>query len=49
MEFHPGGIPELMRAAGKDGTEFFDEVKLHPMHPYLRDMIKNLISFVFLD
>ncbi|XP_065057576.1 cytochrome b5 reductase 4-like [Rhopilema esculentum] len=26
MEFHPGGIPELMRAAGQDGTEFFDEV-----------------------
>ena len=25
-EYHPGGIPELMRGAGKDGTEYFDEV-----------------------
>ena len=25
--YHPGGIPELMRAAGKDGTAFFDEVR----------------------
>ena len=27
IEFHPGGIPELMRAAGKDGTQLFDEVR----------------------
>ena len=26
MEYHPGGIPELMRGAGKDATIFFDEV-----------------------
>lgn len=26
IEFHPGGIPELMRAAGKDGTQLFDEI-----------------------
>ncbi|KAI0224218.1 Cytochrome b5 reductase 4 [Lamellibrachia satsuma] len=26
MDFHPGGVPELMRAAGKDGTKLFDEV-----------------------
>ena len=28
MDFHPGGVPELMRAAGKDGTKLFDEVRL---------------------
>ena len=28
MDFHPGGVPELMRAAGKDGTKLFDEVSL---------------------
>lgn len=27
-EFHPGGVPELMRCAGKDGTRMFGEV--HP-------------------
>lgn len=26
MEFHPGGADELMRAAGTDGTQLFDEV-----------------------
>ena len=26
MEFHPGEIPELMRGAGKDCTQLFDEV-----------------------
>ncbi|PNY28542.1 Cytochrome b5 reductase 4 [Tolypocladium capitatum] len=26
--FHPGGVPELMRGAGRDGTELFGEV--HP-------------------
>lgn len=26
LDFHPGGIDELMRGAGKDGTELFDEV-----------------------
>lgn len=26
MEFHPGGVDELMRAAGQDGTQLFDEV-----------------------
>ena len=28
MDFHPGGTDELMRAAGKDGTELFDEVMI---------------------
>uniref|UniRef100_A0A2K6UVJ0 Cytochrome b5 reductase 4 n=1 Tax=Saimiri boliviensis boliviensis TaxID=39432 RepID=A0A2K6UVJ0_SAIBB len=26
MEYHPGGEDELMRAAGLDGTELFDQV-----------------------
>lgn len=26
MDFHPGGIPELMRGVGKDATKLFDEV-----------------------
>ena len=23
LEYHPGGVPELMRAAGRDGTDLF--------------------------
>jgi len=26
MDYHPGGTDELMRAAGKDGTDLFDEI-----------------------
>lgn len=26
LGFHPGGVDELMRAAGKDGTSLFDEI-----------------------
>lgn len=26
MEYHPGGEDELMRAAGTDGTDLFDQV-----------------------
>ena len=26
MEYHPGGIPELVRGIGQDATELFDEV-----------------------
>ena len=25
LEFHPGGIPELLRAAGTDGTDLFNQ------------------------
>ncbi|PRP81239.1 cytoplasmic protein [Planoprotostelium fungivorum] len=25
LKFHPGGVPELMRGAGKDGSQLFDE------------------------
>jgi cytochrome b involved in lipid metabolism len=28
LEYHPGGIPEIMKGAGKDGTSLFDEVYL---------------------
>ncbi|KAK4136273.1 hypothetical protein BT67DRAFT_237287 [Trichocladium antarcticum] len=31
-KFHPGGVPELMRAAGRDGTRLFGEV--HPWVNY---------------
>lgn len=27
LEFHPGGIPEIMRGVGRDGTDLFDEVR----------------------
>ncbi|XP_059177023.1 cytochrome b5 reductase 4-like isoform X2 [Physella acuta] len=26
LDYHPGGVEELMRAAGKDGTDLFDEI-----------------------
>ena len=26
LEYHPGGIPELMRGAGSDATHLFNEV-----------------------
>lgn len=26
MDYHPGGEEELMKAAGKDGTDLFDKV-----------------------
>ena len=26
LEFHPGGIPEIMRGVGRDATDLFDEV-----------------------
>lgn len=31
-EFHPGGIPELMRGAARDGTKLFGEI--HPWVNY---------------
>lgn len=29
LEYHPGGIPELMRGIGRDATDLFDEVSAH--------------------
>lgn len=26
LRFHPGGVPELMRVAGRDGTKLFSEL-----------------------
>lgn len=26
LNFHPGGVPELMKGVGKDGTKLFDDV-----------------------
>jgi cytochrome b involved in lipid metabolism len=26
LEFHPGGVDEIMRGAGKDGTQLFNEI-----------------------
>ena len=31
-KFHPGGVPELMRGAGRDGTKLFWEI--HPWVNY---------------
>ena len=28
LPYHPGGVPELMKCAGRDGTKLFNEV--HP-------------------
>ena len=28
LEYHPGGVEELMRGAGVDGTQLFDEVTI---------------------
>ena len=27
MDYHPGGEDELMKAAGTDGTDLFDQVR----------------------
>ena len=31
LEFHPGGVDEIMRGAGKDATQLFNEV-CHNVH-----------------
>lgn len=40
MEYHPGGMPELMRGAGQDATKFFDEVSLD----FFRVLLRNRSS-----
>ena len=34
MEYHPGGVDELMKGAGKDATDLFDQV-LFSLHAFL--------------
>jgi len=46
MDFHPGGVPELMRAAGKDGTKLFDEVSL-PMSCGFQET-EHTLSIIFI-
>lgn len=36
-EYHPGGVPELMRGAGRDGTKLFGEI-----HPWVN--YENMLS-----
>ena len=35
MKFHPGGVDDMMKAAGKDSTILFDEVSLLCLIEYL--------------
>ena len=37
LEYHPGGIPEIMKGAGKDGTQLFDEVPNHKLLFHLNE------------
>lgn len=37
LPFHPGGEPELMRGAGRDGTKLFGEI-----HPWVN--YENMLS-----
>ena len=32
MEYHPGGEEELMKGAGKDATDLFDQVNIFFMN-----------------
>jgi cytochrome b involved in lipid metabolism len=40
LAYHPGGVPELMKAAGRDGTRLFGEV--HPWVNY-EGMLENCL------
>lgn len=40
MDYHPGGEEELMKAAGIDGTELFDQVG------NMRDEVKHCLLYV---
>lgn len=35
LEYHPGGIPELLRAAGTDATELFNKEHMWVNHSAL--------------
>lgn len=40
MDYHPGGEEELMKAAGIDGTELFDQVG------NMKDEVKHCLLYV---
>ena len=46
MPYHPGGEPELMKAAGRDGTKLFGEV-----HPWVNweGMLENCLMGILVD
>ena len=46
LNYHPGGVDELMRAAGKDGTQLFDEVSKSSIAYIFKSI--SLFSFAFL-
>ena len=48
LEFHPGGVPELMRGIGRDATDLFDEVSYRDavdMCMGLHDPLETLTVF----
>lgn len=44
LPFHPGGEPELMRCAGRDGTKLFGEI--HPWVNYEGMLATSLIGML---
>lgn len=46
MDYHPGGEEELMKAAGIDGTELFDQV-LHVVVDIVVDVVDIVVDVVF--
>lgn len=45
-EYHPGGVPELMRGAGRDGTKLFGEI--HPWVNY-ETMLSSCLVGLLVD
>lgn len=45
-DFHPGGVPELMKGAGRDGTRLFAEV-----HPWVNweGMLESCLVGIAVD